>query len=136
MGDHSPKDYKVSTMVFTIILTFYFFKAFYSHMILLQVLIQLTTLNYWMSIMSQKFQSLFFYIYLKEKNGWIINHIHLCLFLMYQSNHQVSFITFHPSMNKFYIIWSLRFGQVTYLTFHYYKLKIDIEILHNQPLCP
>jgi hypothetical protein len=37
------KDYKVYTMVFTIISTFYFFKDFYSHMILLQVLFQLIT---------------------------------------------------------------------------------------------
>jgi hypothetical protein len=37
------KDYNVYTMVFTIISTFYFFKDSYSHMILLQVLIQLTT---------------------------------------------------------------------------------------------
>jgi hypothetical protein len=29
---------------------------------------------------------------------------------MYQTNHQVSFITFHPSMHRFYIIWSLGFG--------------------------
>ncbi len=52
-SSHVPKDfplwgsltrgYKVFTMVFTIISTFYFFKASYSHMILLQVLI--TTSN-------------------------------------------------------------------------------------------
>jgi hypothetical protein len=110
-GDHSPKDYKISTMVFTIISTFYFFKAFYWHMILLQVLIELTTWNYWIQIINQKFQFLSL-IYLKERNGWIINHIHLRLFLMYQTNHQVSLITFHPSMDRFYIIWSLRFDQV------------------------
>jgi len=33
------KDYKVFTMVFTIISTFYFFETSYSHMIFLQVLI-------------------------------------------------------------------------------------------------
>jgi hypothetical protein len=33
------KDHKISTMVFTIIPTFYFFKASISHMIFLQVLI-------------------------------------------------------------------------------------------------
>ncbi len=110
-GDHSPKDYKVFTMVFTIISTFYFFKASYSHFMLLQVLIQLTTWNYSIQIMSQKLQSLPL-IYLKEKNGWIINHIHLHLFPIYQTNHQVPFIIFHPSMNMFNIIWSLRFGQV------------------------
>jgi hypothetical protein len=109
-GDHSPKDYKVSTMVFTIISTFYFFKASYSHMMLLQVLIQLITWN-WMQIMSQKFQSLPF-ICLKEKIEWIVNHIHLHLFPMYQTNHQVPLITFHPSTNRFNIIWSVGFGQV------------------------
>jgi len=31
---------------------------------------------------------------------------------MYQTNHQVPHITFHPSMNRFNIIWSLGYGQV------------------------
>jgi hypothetical protein len=31
---------------------------------------------------------------------------------MYQTNRQMSLITFHPSMNRFNIIWSLGFGQV------------------------
>jgi hypothetical protein len=110
-GDHLPKDYKVSTMVFKIISTFYFFKASYSHMMFLQVLVQLITWNYWMQIMNQKLLYLPF-IYLKERSGWIVNHIHLHLFPMYQTNHQVPFITFHPSMDRFYIIWSLGFGQV------------------------
>jgi len=104
-----PKDYNISTMVFIIISTFYFFKASYSHMIFLQILIQVTIWNYWMQIMSQKLQSLPL-IYSKERRGWIINHIHLHLFPMYQTNHQVSLITFHPSMHRFYIIWSLGFG--------------------------
>jgi hypothetical protein len=34
-GDYALKDYKVSTMTFTIIFTFYFFKVSYSHMIFL-----------------------------------------------------------------------------------------------------
>jgi hypothetical protein len=52
-SSHAPKDsplwgslteeYKVYTMVFTIISTFYFFKDSYPHMIFLHVLIQLTT---------------------------------------------------------------------------------------------
>jgi len=105
-GDHSPKHYKVSTMVFTIISTFYFFKASYSHIMLLQVLIQLTTWNYWMQIMSQKLQSLPLKC-LKEKSGLIVNHIHQHLFSMYQTNCEVSHITFHLSMDRFYIIWSL-----------------------------
>jgi hypothetical protein len=110
-GDHSLKDYIVSTMVFIIIFTFYFVKASYSHMILLQVLIQLTTWNYWMQIISQKLQSLPF-IYLKGWSEWIVNHIHVHLFPMHQTNHHVLLIIFHPSMDRFYIIWSLRFDQL------------------------
>jgi diadenosine tetraphosphate (Ap4A) HIT family hydrolase len=49
---------------------------------------------------------------LEEKKWRIVNHIHVHLFPMYQTNHQVSFITFHHFMNKFNIIWSLAFGQV------------------------
>jgi hypothetical protein len=45
--------------------------------------------------MNQKLQFLPL-IYLKEKNEWIINHIRLHLFPMYQ--------IYHPSMDKFYII--------------------------------
>ncbi len=109
--DHSSKDYKVFTIVFTIISTFYFLKAFHSHMMFLQVLIQLTKWNYWMQITSQKFQSLPL-IYLKKKSEWIVNHIHLHLFPMYQINYQVSLTTFHPSMDRFYIIKNLKFDQV------------------------
>jgi hypothetical protein len=57
---------------------------------------------------------------LKEKNEWIVNHIHSHLFPMHQTNHHISLITFHPSMDKFYVIWSLRFGRVYILTSHYY----------------
>ncbi len=39
------KDYKVFTMVFIIISTFYFLKAFYSHMILLQILITISNMK-------------------------------------------------------------------------------------------
>jgi hypothetical protein len=122
--DHSPKDYKVFTVIFTIISTFYFFKASYSHMMLLQVLIQLTTWNYWMQIMTQKLQSLPL-IYLKKKKEWIVNHI-LHLFPMYQTNHQVS-TTFHPSMDKFYIIENLRFCQV-------YILDLPLLLTRNNYL--
>jgi hypothetical protein len=122
--DHSPKDYKVFTVIFTIISTFYFFKASYSHTMLLQVLIQLTTWNYWMQIMTQKLQSLPL-IYLKKKKEWIVNHI-LHLFPMYQTNHQVS-ITFNPSMDKFYIIENLRFGQV-------YILDLPLLLTRNNYL--
>jgi len=48
----------------------------------------------------------------EEKNGSIINHIHLHLFPMYQTNHQVPFIIFHPRMDRFYIIENLGFDQV------------------------
>ncbi len=59
-----------------IISTFYFFKTSYSHMIFLQVLIQLTIWKYCMQIMNQKFHPLPL-IYSKERSGWIVNHIHL-----------------------------------------------------------
>jgi len=74
-------------------------------------LMQLATWNYWMEIMNQKIQSIHL-IYLKERSEWIINHIHLHLFPMYQTNHQVPLITFHLSMKRFNIIWNLEFGQV------------------------
>ncbi len=38
-------------------------------------------------------------IYLKEKSECIVNHIHLHLFPMYQTNYHVPFITFHPFMD-------------------------------------
>jgi hypothetical protein len=66
--------------------------------------------------MNQKLQFLPL-IYLKKKNGWIVNHIHLYLFPMYQTNHHMSLIIFHPFMDKFYIIWNLGFGQVYILDF-------------------
>ncbi len=124
-GDHSSKYYKVFKMAFIIIFTFYFVKASYSHMMLLQVLIQLTTWNYWMQIMSQKLKSLPF-IYLKERSGWIVNHIHLHLFPMYQTNHQMSLITFHLFMNRLTLFGVLDLVKSTYLTFHYYKPKLVI----------
>jgi hypothetical protein len=95
------KDYNVYTMEFTMISTFYFLKISHSYTIFLQVFIQLTTLSYQMQIMSQKLQSLPF-IYLKERSGWIVNHVHLHLFFMYQTNHQVSLIIFHPPMDRFF----------------------------------
>jgi hypothetical protein len=64
--------------------------------------------------MSQKFQSLPL-IYLKERNEWIVKHIHLHLIPMYQTNHRMPLITFHASMDRFYIIWSLRFGLQIYI---------------------
>jgi hypothetical protein len=120
------KDYKVYTMVFTIISTFYFFKNSYPHKILLQVLIQLTTWNYWMQSMLQKFQFLPF-IYLKERSGWIVNHIHLHVFPMYQTNHQVPLIIFHPPMDRFYNIRNLGFDQV-------YILELPLLLIWNSYL--
>jgi len=61
-----------------------------------------------MQIMSQKFQFLC-PIYLKEINVRIVNHIHLHLLPMYQTNHHVPIIIFHLSMDRFYIIWGLGF---------------------------
>jgi hypothetical protein len=43
LGGSLTKDYKIYTMIFILIFTFYFFKDSYSHMIFLQVVIQLTT---------------------------------------------------------------------------------------------
>jgi len=102
------KNCKVFTMVFTIISTFYFCKASYSHMILLQVLIQLTTWNYWMQIMIQKLQFLPF-IYLEEKNGWIVNHIHLHLFhISNQSTHAIhNFSSFYGHVLHYLeLVWT------------------------------
>jgi hypothetical protein len=120
-ASHAPKDsplwgsliknYKIYKMIFTIISTFYFFKDSYPHMILLQVLIQLTTWNYRMQSVLQKFQSLPL-IYFKEKNGWIVNHIHLHLFPTYQTIHQMPLMIFHPPTDRFYIIENVGFDQV------------------------
>jgi hypothetical protein len=49
---------------------------------------------------------------LEGKNGWIINHIHLHLLAMYQTNHQVPLIIFHLPMYRFYTIGNLGFDQV------------------------
>jgi hypothetical protein len=65
------------------------------------------------------------YIFEKKKE-WIVNHIHLHLFPMYQTNHRVS-ITFHPSMDKFYIIENLGFGQV-------YILELPLLLTQNSYL--
>jgi hypothetical protein len=54
-------------------------------------------------------------MYLKERSGRIVNCIRLHLFPMYQTNHQMQFIIFHLSMDSFYIIWGLGFGQVNTL---------------------
>jgi hypothetical protein len=44
---------------------------------------------------------------------------------MYQANHHVLFIIFHLSMDRFYIIWNLRFGQV-------YILDLPLGCVHNK----
>jgi len=102
-----------------IISTFYFFKASYSHMIFLQVLIQLTTWNYWMQIMNQKFQSLPL-IYSKERSGWIINHIHLhysqCIKPIIKCHLQL-FILLWIGFTLFGVQYLVKY---TYLTSHYY----------------
>jgi hypothetical protein len=62
-----------------------------------------------MQIMNLKFQSVLL-IYYNEKNEWIINHIHLNLFFMYQVNHYVShnFSSFYGSISHYLEckIWS------------------------------
>jgi hypothetical protein len=62
-----------------------------------------------MQIVNQKFQSLPL-IYLKERSGWIVNHIHLPSIphVSNQSSHAIYNFSF--SMDRFYIIWGLGFG--------------------------
>jgi hypothetical protein len=64
---------------------------------------------------------------LEGKNALIVKHIHLHLFPMYQTNHRMPLITFHPSMDRFHIIWSLGFGQV-------YILDLPLLLTRNSYL--
>ncbi len=52
------------------------------------------------------------YTWRKKRDEYLTTFIHVHLFPMYQTNHQVPLITFHPSMDRFFIIGNLRFGQV------------------------
>ncbi len=101
------KDYKIYTMVLTIFLQGFLFT--YDTSTSFDPINNMKLLN--ANYEAQKLQSLPL-IYLKEKSGWIINHIHLHLFPMYQTNHQVPLITSHPFMDRFYIIGNLGFGQI------------------------
>ncbi len=72
-----------------------FLQASYSHMIFLQVLVliqhEIIKCKLW-----AKNSNLYLFIYLEERSEWIINHIHVRLFPMHQTNHHVPLITFHP----------------------------------------
>jgi hypothetical protein len=50
-----------------------------------------------------------------------------CIIPLCQINHHVSLITFHPSMNKFYIILNLQFDQV-------YILDLPLLLIQNNYL--
>jgi len=51
--------------------------------------------------------------YIFEGKKWMNNQPHSFTSIpYYQINHHVPLITFHPSMNRFYIIWSPQFCQV------------------------
>jgi hypothetical protein len=65
-------------------------------------------------------------LYILETKKWM-NHIRLHLFPMYQTNHQVPLIIFHPSMDRFYIIENLRFDQV-------YVLDLPLLLTQNNYL--
>jgi len=101
------KDYKVFTMVCTITSTFYFFKASYSHMILLQVLMTIIKTKLLNANYEPKVPISTPYVFEGKKcmnsqphSFTSIPHV----FPMYQTNHHVSCITFHPSINRLYII--------------------------------
>jgi hypothetical protein len=116
------KDYKVYTMVFTIFLQGFLFTYDTSTSFDPTNNMKLLNANY----EPQKIQSLPL-IYLKERSGWIINHIHLHLFPMYQINHQMPLITFHPFMDRFYIVGNLGFGPV-------YILDLPLLLIWNNYL--
>jgi hypothetical protein len=89
------KDYNVYTIVFTIISTFYFFKDSYSHLIFLQVLIQLTTWSYWMQIMSPK--ALIFTPCILGRKKWMNNWPHSSTYIPHVSNQSSSATYNFPS---------------------------------------
>jgi hypothetical protein len=103
------KDYNVSTMVFTIISTVFFFKASYSNMIILQVLIATSNTKLLNAIINLKLQSLP-HIYLKEKSAWKLSHSFTSIPHVASQMSRAT-TTFHPSMDRFYIIWGLKFSQ-------------------------
>jgi hypothetical protein len=109
--DHSQKNYTIFTMVFTIIFRFYFFKTSYLYIIFLHVLISTSNIK----LLNANYEPKTLITtpcILKERSGWMVNHIPLHTFPMYQTNHHVSLIIFHLSMNRFSIIDSFKFDQV------------------------
>jgi len=58
--------------------------------------------------------------YVLEEKKWMNNEPHSSTSIpMHQTNLHVSLIIFHPSTDRFYIIWNLRYGQVYILDFPY-----------------
>jgi len=72
------------------------------------------------------------YIYLKEQSEWIINYIHLYSFPIYypckssQTSHDISNF-FHHSIDRTFIIWSLKFDQL-------YILHLQLLLTQNNYL--
>jgi hypothetical protein len=63
-------------------------------------------------------------LYILQGKKWINNQPHSFTSIpMYQTNHQGPLITFYRSIDRFYIIWSLGFGQVYIL---------DLPLLQTQ----
>ncbi len=76
-----------------------------------------------MQIMSSKVPISTPYIF--EGKKWMNSyHIHLHLFPMYQTNHQMPLIIFHHFMDRFYIIESLGFSLV-------YIFDLPLLLTHN-----
>jgi hypothetical protein len=72
-------------------------------MIILQVLI--TTSNTKLLNANYEPKAPIFTPYILEEEKWMDSQPHsLYLFPMYQTNHHMSLITFHPFMDRFYVI--------------------------------
>jgi len=84
------KDYKVFTIVFIIISTFYLFKVFCSHMIFLQVLITTNNIKSLNSNYEPEVPTSTFYIF--EEKKWMNNQSHSFISILHVSN-QSSHVT-------------------------------------------
>jgi len=85
-GDHSLKTIKFPQWCSQYTSHFFIFETSYSHMIFLQVLIAINNTKLLNANYEPKAPIITLYI-LEGKNGWIVNHIHLHIFPMYQTNH-------------------------------------------------
>jgi hypothetical protein len=63
-----------------------------------------------MQIINLKLQSLP-HIYLKEKSAWKLSHSFTSIPHVASQLSRAT-TTFHPSMDRFYIIWGLKFSQI------------------------